>query len=197
MKKCIRHGNDFDSGHSLGPRPTNPFQSNISPNQSNECKVSFMSRRLSKCMQAKVSFTQQTLGLVVRATGPLHCSHIRHHNYSQTPRTMADTTTTTPQPELKDQIQLAENQDAPAVLNMLQKLITGTPPHKPWSICLNGAGIQRSFHFKTFRQTWEFMDAVAEECKRKRHHPEWWNVRIHAGLVSSFYFLYLYIIIVL
>ena len=44
-----------------------------------------------------------------------------------------------------------------------------TPPSSPSSL-------SRTFHFKTFKAAWSFMTAVAEECKKRRHHPEWSNV---------------------
>jgi len=40
----------------------------------------------------------------------------------------------------------------------------------------SGKGVERSFKFRTFKKTWEFMNIVAEECKVKKHHPEWSNV---------------------
>ena len=76
----------------------------------------------------------------------------------------------------KDQVKLAEGQDSATVLNKLEVLLAGDADNHRWQMCQGGKGIQRSFHFKTFKQTWEFMQAVAEKCKSERHHPEWWNV---------------------
>ncbi|KAG0650283.1 Pterin-4-alpha-carbinolamine deHydratase [Hyphodiscus hymeniophilus] len=45
-----------------------------------------------------------------------------------------------------------------------------------WALSASGKGVERSFKFKTFKKTWEFMNIVAEECKVKKHHPEWSNV---------------------
>ncbi|EFX03320.1 pterin-4-alpha-carbinolamine dehydratase [Grosmannia clavigera kw1407] len=45
-----------------------------------------------------------------------------------------------------------------------------------WSLTTSGDGIERSFQFKTFTKTWDFMTAVALQCKLKNHHPEWSNV---------------------
>jgi len=45
-----------------------------------------------------------------------------------------------------------------------------------WSLIESGKGVERSFKFKTFKKTWEFMNIVAEECKVRKHHPEWSNV---------------------
>ena len=45
-----------------------------------------------------------------------------------------------------------------------------------WSLWLEGAGLQRSFKFKTFKAAWSFMDEVASECEACNHHPEWTNV---------------------
>ncbi|KAI7606291.1 hypothetical protein KC343_g13463 [Hortaea werneckii] len=45
-----------------------------------------------------------------------------------------------------------------------------------WRLCREGRGVERGFKFKTFKTTWDFMTAIATECKRTRHHPEWSNV---------------------
>jgi len=45
-----------------------------------------------------------------------------------------------------------------------------------WRLIDSGKGLERSFKFKTFKKTWEFMNVIAEECKVKKHHPEWSNV---------------------
>ncbi|KAJ4423721.1 hypothetical protein N0V82_001607 [Gnomoniopsis sp. IMI 355080] len=45
-----------------------------------------------------------------------------------------------------------------------------------WAVTEDGQGIERSFRFKTFAKTWDFMTAVSLQCKLKNHHPEWSNV---------------------
>ncbi|EMC92823.1 hypothetical protein BAUCODRAFT_77486 [Baudoinia panamericana UAMH 10762] len=45
-----------------------------------------------------------------------------------------------------------------------------------WKACSHGQAVERHFTFKTFAKTWAFMDEVAAECKKQRHHPEWRNV---------------------
>ncbi|SMQ48477.1 unnamed protein product [Zymoseptoria tritici ST99CH_3D7] len=45
-----------------------------------------------------------------------------------------------------------------------------------WKLCNSGKGLERTFKFKTFNKTWEFMNQIAAECKKTRHHPEWSNV---------------------
>jgi len=45
-----------------------------------------------------------------------------------------------------------------------------------WTVTNEGEAIERSFKFKTFAKTWDFMTAVALQCKIKNHHPEWSNV---------------------
>ncbi|CAK7269195.1 hypothetical protein SEPCBS119000_003447 [Sporothrix epigloea] len=45
-----------------------------------------------------------------------------------------------------------------------------------WSLATNGQAIERSFKFKNFTKTWDFMTSVALQCKLKNHHPEWSNV---------------------
>jgi len=51
-----------------------------------------------------------------------------------------------------------------------------------WTLTAQGSGLERTFKFKTFKKTWEFMDVVAQECKVAKHHPEWSNVRPHPPL---------------
>ncbi|KJX97692.1 pterin 4 alpha carbinolamine dehydratase like protein [Zymoseptoria brevis] len=45
-----------------------------------------------------------------------------------------------------------------------------------WKLCNSGKGLERSFKFKSFNKTWEFMSQIAAKCKKTRHHPEWSNV---------------------
>lgn len=65
-----------------------------------------------------------------------------------------------------------------------------------WNLCDNGKGLERKFKFRTFKATWvitrsrsmftmillltwypqDFMNMVAAECKKQKHHPEWTNV---------------------
>ncbi|KAI4727023.1 transcriptional coactivator/pterin dehydratase [Aureobasidium sp. EXF-10728] len=45
-----------------------------------------------------------------------------------------------------------------------------------WKVTNDNRGLERTFRFKTFKATWEFMNTVAAECKVQKHHPEWTNV---------------------
>ncbi|KAK4235530.1 pterin 4 alpha carbinolamine dehydratase-domain-containing protein [Achaetomium macrosporum] len=45
-----------------------------------------------------------------------------------------------------------------------------------WALAAEGEALEREFKFKTFAKTWDFMTAVALQCKLKNHHPEWSNV---------------------
>ncbi|KAH0350242.1 hypothetical protein KCU81_g2653, partial [Aureobasidium melanogenum] len=45
-----------------------------------------------------------------------------------------------------------------------------------WKVTDDNRGLERTFRFKTFKATWEFMNTVAAECKVQKHHPEWTNV---------------------
>ncbi|RKU45865.1 hypothetical protein DL546_007804 [Coniochaeta pulveracea] len=45
-----------------------------------------------------------------------------------------------------------------------------------WTLTKNGEAMERTFKFKTFTKTWDFMTAVSLQCKIKNHHPEWSNV---------------------
>ncbi|KAI5201596.1 transcriptional coactivator/pterin dehydratase [Aureobasidium subglaciale] len=45
-----------------------------------------------------------------------------------------------------------------------------------WKITSDNRGLERTFRFKTFKATWDFMNTVAAECKAQKHHPEWTNI---------------------
>ncbi|CAD0088581.1 unnamed protein product [Aureobasidium mustum] len=45
-----------------------------------------------------------------------------------------------------------------------------------WKVTDDNRGLERTFRFKTFKATWDFMNTVAAECKVQKHHPEWTNV---------------------
>lgn len=57
-----------------------------------------------------------------------------------------------------------------------QQLSRLLAPAGRWSLSAHRKGVERAFQFKTFKKTWDFMDAVAAECRREKHHPEWANV---------------------
>lgn len=86
----------------------------------------------------------------------------------------------------KDRINLAEGEDENMIIEKLTPLLADDAHKHRWHLCLDGKGIRRSFHFKTFKQTWSFMQAIAEKCKSERHHPEWWNVCLKKAI---FYFV--------
>ncbi|KAF8524948.1 pterin 4 alpha carbinolamine dehydratase-domain-containing protein, partial [Trichophaea hybrida] len=45
-----------------------------------------------------------------------------------------------------------------------------------WHLTSTRKGLEREFHFKTFKKTWDFMNIVASKSGKERHHPEWSNV---------------------
>ncbi|KAK1967372.1 transcriptional coactivator/pterin dehydratase [Colletotrichum sublineola] len=45
-----------------------------------------------------------------------------------------------------------------------------------WALVNDGEAVERSFKFKNFAKTWDFMTAVSLQCKTHNHHPEWSNV---------------------
>ncbi|KJR82473.1 4a-hydroxytetrahydrobiopterin dehydratase [Sporothrix schenckii 1099-18] len=71
--------------------------------------------------------------------------------------------------------------DETAVRTALETLVAvdgaaQSPGAGRWAVTANGLGIERSFKFKNFTKTWDFMTAVALQSKLKNHHPEWSNV---------------------
>ncbi|KAK0718279.1 transcriptional coactivator/pterin dehydratase [Lasiosphaeria miniovina] len=57
----------------------------------------------------------------------------------------------------------------------LAQLLSQARPGGPWVLDSKGTCITRPFKFPNFRKAWDFMNAVALQCKLKRHHPEWSN----------------------
>ncbi|KAJ8058649.1 hypothetical protein OCU04_012825 [Sclerotinia nivalis] len=45
-----------------------------------------------------------------------------------------------------------------------------------WVLTSDGMGMRRIFRFKGFKDTWNFMNAIAAKCKQEKHHPEWVNI---------------------
>ncbi|KAG6066965.1 hypothetical protein E4U32_004860 [Claviceps aff. humidiphila group G2b] len=62
-----------------------------------------------------------------------------------------------------------------AALTPLLASSTGESGGK-WALAADGEALERSFTFKNFAKTWDFMTAVSLQCKLANHHPEWTNV---------------------
>ncbi|GAB1318881.1 hypothetical protein MFIFM68171_09091 [Madurella fahalii] len=75
---------------------------------------------------------------------------------------------TSPQPRF------STGSDAAAMAAALAPLLTGNGGR--WALVADGEALERTFKFKTFAKTWDFMTAVSLQCKLKNHHPEWSNV---------------------
>jgi len=69
---------------------------------------------------------------------------------------------------------LAPGEDESRTLQSLLPLLNSGV--QSWSLTGDGTGLEKTFRFKSFKATWDFMNAVAQECKKQRHHPEWSNV---------------------
>ena len=74
----------------------------------------------------------------------------------------------------KHDIKYSSNSDPEKVAAEVTHLTDGTGR---WNISATKAGLEREFKFKTFKTTWAFMNAIAEQATKKKHHPEWSNVR--------------------
>ncbi|KAI2465495.1 transcriptional coactivator/pterin dehydratase [Annulohypoxylon bovei var. microspora] len=72
--------------------------------------------------------------------------------------------------------QFSAGVDEPALMRALEHLLASAGCGGRWGLIPGGEGIERSFKFKTFAKTWDFMTAVSLQCKLKNHHPEWSNV---------------------
>ncbi|KAK3398168.1 pterin 4 alpha carbinolamine dehydratase-domain-containing protein [Sordaria brevicollis] len=72
--------------------------------------------------------------------------------------------------------QFSEGSDPSALSPALNKLLLSAGEGGKWALTNEGVAIERTFKFKTFAKTWDFMTAVSLQCKLKNHHPEWSNV---------------------
>ncbi|KAK1778620.1 pterin 4 alpha carbinolamine dehydratase-domain-containing protein [Copromyces sp. CBS 386.78] len=70
--------------------------------------------------------------------------------------------------------QFSEGSDPTVLGPSLEKLLAAGGGK--WTLTQEGVAIERTFKFKTFAKTWDFMTAVSLQCKLKNHHPEWSNV---------------------
>ncbi|KAF9881904.1 pterin 4 alpha carbinolamine dehydratase [Colletotrichum karsti] len=82
------------------------------------------------------------------------------------PRNMS--TTTAPQ-----QQQARFSQGSDEAMNSTLETLLG---QGRWALVNEGEAVERSFKFKNFAKTWDFMTAVSLQCKTHNHHPEWSNV---------------------
>ncbi|KAI1128133.1 pterin 4 alpha carbinolamine dehydratase-domain-containing protein [Nemania abortiva] len=73
-------------------------------------------------------------------------------------------------------VKFSAGADETALTPALQELMDSAGKGGRWALIPSGQGLERSFKFKTFAKTWDFMTAVALQCKLKNHHPEWSNV---------------------
>ncbi|KAK4103721.1 transcriptional coactivator/pterin dehydratase [Parathielavia hyrcaniae] len=74
----------------------------------------------------------------------------------------------------KHQPSFSAGSDPAALEPNLSSLLTANGGR--WNLTKGGEALEREFKFKTFARTWDFMTAVALQCKIKNHHPEWSNV---------------------
>ncbi|KAI1660083.1 hypothetical protein F4813DRAFT_350900 [Daldinia decipiens] len=81
--------------------------------------------------------------------------------------------------------QFSAGVDEPALTRTLETLLASAGYGGRWVLVASGEGLERSFKFKTFAKTWDFMTAVSLQCKLRNHHPEWSNVR--CPLLYSFH----------
>ncbi|KAI1495646.1 transcriptional coactivator/pterin dehydratase [Biscogniauxia marginata] len=130
---------------------------------------------LLRCLSASTTSTSCELALRVprctwRITSSyraLACQHPRRSFTSTLPLAMASSTTARFSPGV----------DETALSKALEPLLVAAgQAGGRWTLTPDGEGLERSFKFKTFAKTWDFMTAVSLQCKLKNHHPEWSNV---------------------
>ncbi|KAK1641096.1 pterin 4 alpha carbinolamine dehydratase-domain-containing protein [Colletotrichum phormii] len=67
----------------------------------------------------------------------------------------------------------SKGSDEPSLSSTLETLLG---QGRGWALVNDGEAVERSFKFKNFAKTWDFMTAVSLQCKIHNHHPEWSNV---------------------
>ncbi|GAP90360.2 putative pterin 4 alpha carbinolamine dehydratase [Rosellinia necatrix] len=75
-----------------------------------------------------------------------------------------------------DSIRFSAGADKTSLTTALQELLGSAGRGGRWTLTATGQGLERSFRFKNFAKTWDFMTAVSLQCKLSNHHPEWSNV---------------------
>ncbi|KAF4874959.1 Pterin-4-alpha-carbinolamine dehydratase [Colletotrichum siamense] len=70
------------------------------------------------------------------------------------------------------QARFSEGSDEASLSSTLDTLLS----KGRWALVNEGEAVERSFKFKNFAKTWDFMTAVSLQCKTHNHHPEWSNV---------------------
>ncbi|KAF4773554.1 pterin 4 alpha carbinolamine dehydratase [Colletotrichum scovillei] len=83
-------------------------------------------------------------------------------------RTMSTTTTTA-----ASMPRFSKGSDESSLSSTLETLLG---QGRGWALVNDGEAVERSFKFKNFAKTWDFMTAVSLQCKIHNHHPEWSNV---------------------
>ncbi|KAJ9668088.1 hypothetical protein H2201_001894 [Coniosporium apollinis] len=89
------------------------------------------------------------------------------------PSTSQPTPNANPPPPIEPLTPLFSANSNPTHLALL--LTPLLQPHGRWRLTRSRTGLARTFQFRTFGAAWSFMSAVAEEAKKRRHHPTWSN----------------------
>ncbi|KAI1175031.1 pterin 4 alpha carbinolamine dehydratase-domain-containing protein [Nemania sp. FL0916] len=75
-----------------------------------------------------------------------------------------------------EKVKFSAGANESALSTALRVLLDSAGEGGRWALVPGGDGLERSFKFKNFAKTWDFMTAVSLQCKLKNHHPEWSNV---------------------
>ncbi|KAF8445386.1 pterin 4 alpha carbinolamine dehydratase-domain-containing protein [Terfezia claveryi] len=103
---------------------------------------------------------------------------IRDHRLIHSTRSMDPVTLPEALPTMPTNINIPEHlfctNTTPDTIAEASKLFASTT--RPWNLIQSPPGVQRKIKFKTFATAMKFWNAVADECKAQKHHPEWGNV---------------------
>ncbi|KAK2046560.1 transcriptional coactivator/pterin dehydratase [Colletotrichum somersetense] len=124
-----------------------------------------LARQIPRSLTAPALFSRASLSSSAPSSSPrpVQQPHRRPHR-----RAMS----TTPAAPAQATARFSQGSDEASLSATLETLLGAGR----WALVNDGEAVERSFKFKNFAKTWDFMTAVSLQCKIHNHHPEWSNV---------------------
>ncbi|KAK6220497.1 pterin 4 alpha carbinolamine dehydratase [Colletotrichum tabaci] len=119
--------------------------------------------------QTPRSFTASSLFLRASSSGPAALPRPIQQQQRRRHQRAMSTTSAAP---ARAVARFSKGSDEASLSSTLETLLGGGR----WALVNDGEAVERSFKFKNFAKTWDFMTAVSLQCKTHNHHPEWSNV---------------------
>ncbi|KAK1729189.1 hypothetical protein CaCOL14_007778 [Colletotrichum acutatum] len=125
-------------------------------------------RRIAHCTPRPLTSTPSRLSKAATSPSPLqNFTQLSAPRHQRTMSTTPATAAPVPTPRF------SKGSDEPSLSSTLETLLG---QGRGWALVNDGEAVERSFKFKNFAKTWDFMTAVSLQCKIHNHHPEWSNV---------------------